>query len=89
MTLDSTIKSRVPEFYLDWICEFEFSSLTGTFSFLNGVPSTQQSMSISGGFKWGTTAAESCQISMAIAFYTDGSGTITGSVCGYAVNASF
>jgi hypothetical protein len=80
----------------DWECITGFIvngdpyiSLSGTFSFLNGVPSTQQSMTISGGFKWGTTTEESCQISLSINFGTDGSGTITGSVCGYTVDASF
>ena len=66
-----------------------YISLTGTFSFLNNQPATQQSMSINGGFKWGTTAEESCQIQLSINFNASGSGTITGTVCGYAVNASF
>lgn len=66
-----------------------YISLAGTFSFLNGVPSTQQSMTISGGFKWGLTAAESCQISLSINFGSGGSGTVTGTVCGYTVDATF
>ena len=66
-----------------------YISLTGTFTFLNGAPSTQQSMSISGGFKWGTSAEESCQIQLSINFNANGGGTITGSVCGYTVNASY
>ena len=80
----------------DWQCITGFIvngdpyiSLTGTFTFLNNAPATQQSMTISGGFKWGTAAAESCQISLAINFGTDGSGTISGSVCGYSVYATF
>jgi hypothetical protein len=66
-----------------------YISLSGTFSFLGGAPATQQSMTISGGFKWGTTAAESCQISLSINFSSDGGGTMTGTVCGYSVSASF
>lgn len=45
-----------------------YISLTGTFSFMNYAPATQQSMSIGGGFKWGTTADESCQIDLSILF---------------------
>ena len=66
-----------------------YISLSGTFSFLGGAPATQQSMTITGGFKWGTTAAESCQISLSINFGSGGGGSITGSVCGYTVNTSF
>ena len=66
-----------------------YITLAGTFSFLNGAPSTQQSMDINGGFKWGTTAAESCQIDLSINFNSNGSGSISGSVCGYTANASF
>ncbi|MFH1874208.1 MAG: hypothetical protein ABH859_03360 [Pseudomonadota bacterium] len=80
----------------DWECISGFIingdpyiSLSGTFSFLNGAPSTQQSLTISGGFKWGTTAAESCQIHLSTNFYTSGGGTTTGTICGYTVNESF
>lgn len=80
----------------DWECITGFIingdpyiSLSGTFSFMNGAPSTQQTMTITGGFKWGTTAADSCQIYVSINFNPDGSGTMTGSVCGYSVDASF
>jgi hypothetical protein len=66
-----------------------YISLTGTFTWMNDQPATQQTMSINGGFKWGTTAEESCQIHLAINFSANGSGTITGTVCGYTVNASF
>lgn len=66
-----------------------YISLSGTFTFMGGVPSTQQSMTITGGFKWGTTAAESCQIYISINFNSGGGGTMSGTVCGYSVSANF
>ena len=66
-----------------------YISLSGTFTFLNFAPSTQQSVTISGGFKWGTTAEESCQISLSTNFSTGGGGRTTGTVCGNSVDASF
>jgi hypothetical protein len=79
----------------DWECITGFIingdpyiTLSGTFSFLNGQPATQQTMTISGGFEWGSTAAESCQISLTINYNSDGGATMSGTICGYSVSAS-
>jgi hypothetical protein len=66
-----------------------YISLTGTFSFLNGVPATQQHVGIHGGVKWGTAAAESCQISLDTNFNRDGTGRTTGTVCSHTIDVSF
>ncbi len=84
------------ESIVDWQCIGGFVingdpyiSASGTFSYLNGQPGTRQDMTISGGFKWGTTAAQSCQIQLSILFnQTAGTYTMTGNVCGYQVSAS-
>lgn len=80
----------------DWSCITGFVingdpylSLTGTFSFFNGAPSSQQSIRMSGGIKWGTTAADSCQISLTTNFNSNGSGTTNGTICGRSINISF
>lgn len=67
-----------------------YISLAGTFSFLNWAPATTQTISIGGGFKWGTSAAESCQIRLTINFPTAGSGStsVSGTICGRNVNIS-
>lgn len=89
------INMQATETITDWQCITgyiingdPYISLVGTFSFINAAPATRQDMTISGGFKWGTTAEESCQISLSINFGNDGSATISGTVCGYPVSAS-
>jgi hypothetical protein len=67
-----------------------YISLSGQFSFMNGAPSTQSEININGGFKWGTSADESCQIDISIQIdTTGGGGTMTGTVCGYSVDTTF
>jgi hypothetical protein len=65
-------------------------SLTGTFSFLNGSPATQQSLTLSGGFRWNFDEGGSgfCAINLTLNLATAGSGTTTvsGTVCGRQVN---
>jgi hypothetical protein len=79
----------------DWQCVTGFIvngdpyiSLTGTFSFMNYALSTQHQLTLTGGWKWGTTAAESCQLHLVIDIDDSGAGSITGDVCGYEVNVS-
>ena len=91
------LQISVQETITDWQCITgyiingdPYISLLGTFTFMGGQPSSQQTMRISGGFKWGTTAADSCQIQLTINFNSGGNGgTITGSVCDYTVSGSF
>jgi len=66
-----------------------YISLTGTFSFLNGAPSTQQHVGINGGIKWGTASAQSCQIHLDTNFNRDGTGRTTGTVCAHTIDISF
>ncbi len=65
-------------------------SLTGTFTFLNGSPGTQQSLTLSGGFRWNFDGGGSgfCAINLTLNLATAGSGTTTvsGTVCGRQVN---
>ncbi len=80
----------------DWMClpplvinGDPYISLTGTFSFVNGAPATQQHVGINGGIKWGTTAAASCQIHLDTNFNRDGSGRTTGTVCGHTIDITY
>jgi hypothetical protein len=84
---------QVTETLTDWACTGDhvvngdpYLSLAGHFSYMNGQPSTAQTMSLSGGFK---TASQSCQVNLTINFGNTGHGTISGTLCGYGVNASF
>lgn len=63
-----------------------YISITGTFSFLNGYPSTQQHIQISGGFKSSDWA---CQINLGTNFNPSGGGHTSGTVCGYSVDFTF
>lgn len=82
----------------DWACVSgkiingdPYVSAVGTFSFINGQPATQQTVSVTGGFKWGLTALESCQIYLTFNFPTATSGTssVSGTVCGNTVYQTF
>jgi hypothetical protein len=66
-----------------------YISLSGQFSYFNGVPSTQQHLTINGGVKWGGTAEESCQIHLDTNFNRNGGGRTTGSVCNYVIDITF
>ncbi len=65
-------------------------TLTGNFSFLQGAPATQQSLTLSGGFRWDFDAGGSgfCALNLTFNLATAGSGTTTvsGTVCGRQVN---
>lgn len=83
----------VPITITDWGCEppliingDPYISITGTFSFLNGAPSTQQHLGIHGGFK---SATQNCQISLDTNFNTTGGGHTSGTVCGHSIDFSF
>lgn len=90
------IQIQATETISDWSCSppyivngDPYISLTGTFSFMNGAPSTQQHIGINGGFKWGTSSVQSCQLHLDTNFDRNGGGRTTGSVCGYTVDISF
>lgn len=84
------------ESIVDWRCVGgwvvngdPYISLVATFTFLNGSPATRQDMTINGGFKWGTSAAESCQIHLNTNFDLNaGSSRTTGTICGRSVDLS-
>lgn len=90
------IQISATETISDWMClpplvinGDPYISLTGTFSFVNGQPATQQHVGINGGIKWGTTAAASCQIHLDSNFNRDGSGRTTGTVCGHTIDITY
>jgi hypothetical protein len=66
-----------------------YLSLTGTFSFLNGQPSTTQRVTISGGFKWSGNSSGSCSMNVSTNFDRSGHGTTSGTVCGESVYYTF
>jgi hypothetical protein len=81
----------------DWSCDGNYVvngdpyvQLNSTFSYLNGSPATVQTMTLSGGFKWGTSANETCQLNITVNFNgNSGAGDISGTACGYPINSSF
>jgi hypothetical protein len=86
------LQIQITETITDWQCISGYVingdpdiSLTGTFSYVNGNPGTNQSMTISGGFKWGSG---SCQIHLSTLLNASGGWTTTGTVCGYTVAIS-
>jgi len=87
---------QVLETISDWRCVGSYVvngdpyiSAAGTFSFLNGNLSEPASISVGGGFKWGGTAAQSCQMQMTVLAYSNGTGRYSGTVCNHAVNQTF
>ena len=67
-----------------------YLSAAGTFSFLNGVQSTAASISFGGGFRWsGSAGSGSCQTIMTALFNPDGTGRLSGTMCGYQVNITY
>lgn len=65
-------------------------TLTGNFTFLGGAPATQQSLTLSGGFRWNFDGGGSgfCAVALTMNLATAGSGntTVSGTVCGRQVN---
>lgn len=87
------ISLQIPITITDWSCQTPliingdpYISITGTFSFVNGNPGTQQHITISGGFK---SETQSCQISLGTDFNTSGGGHTSGTVCGHSVDITF
>jgi hypothetical protein len=66
-----------------------YISLAGNFSFVNGNPGTQQSIVIGGGFSWGSSATQICSINLTANFNGNGSGDLSGTLCGQSVNTTF
>ncbi len=87
---------QVLETITDWRCiggrvlnGDPYLSAAGTFTFLNGAQSGTASISFGGGFKWGATAAESCQMRLTMLFHPDHTGRLSGQVCGRSVDVTF
>ncbi|HKJ01329.1 MAG TPA: hypothetical protein VJ997_02710 [Longimicrobiales bacterium] len=84
---------QVTETISDWRCVGDYVvngdpyvSVAGSMSFLNGQPSSTTSFSFGGGFKWGTASEDSCQMSLTLLLRTDGTGHLSGTVCGEGIN---
>ncbi len=87
------ISLQIPITISDWSCQpplmingDPYISITGTFTFINGAPGTQQHISISGGFK---SATQSCPILLGTDFNSSGGGHTSGTCCGYSVDFTF
>lgn len=87
---------QVTETISDWRCIGNlvingdpYVSAAGTFTFLNGNLNSPASVSIGGGFKWGTGSAQSCQMQLTMLAYSDGTGRVSGQVCGHSVNEAY
>lgn len=71
-----------------WILNGDpYLSATGSFTWLNGLPATQQSISIGGAIDYN---GNFCAVNLSILYSTGGQGTTTysGTVCGYSINGS-
>jgi hypothetical protein len=87
------IQLQIPITISDWGCEppaiingDPYISITGTFSYVNGAPGTQQHISVSGGFK---SATQSCQIQLGTDFNPNGGGHTSGTCCGHSIDFTF
>lgn len=87
---------QVTETISDWRCIGNlvingdpYVSAAGTFTFLNGNLNSPASISIGGGFKWGTGSAQGCQMQLTMLAYADGTGRVSGQVCGRSVNETY
>lgn len=87
---------QVTETITDWRCVGNlvingdpYVSAAGTFTFLNGVLNSPASISIGGGFRWGTGSAQGCQLQLTMLAYANGTGRVSGQVCSRSVNQSF
>jgi hypothetical protein len=69
-----------------------YLSAVGTFSYLNGAPSSTQHVHFGGGFRWSFTSGASGSCSVSLDLYlpnnTSSQTTLSGTVCNFSVNAS-
>ncbi len=87
---------QVTETITDWKCDSNLVingdpdiSVAGNMNFLSGAMSSAATFSFGGGIKWGTSASQSCPISLTVLINTDMTGEVSGTVCGNQVNESF
>ena len=87
---------QVTETITDWQCVGGFvvngdpyMSAAGTFTFFSGVLNSPATVSIGGGFRWGSTAAQSCQMQLTVLAYANGTGHTSGTVCGHQVDQTY
>jgi hypothetical protein len=90
------LQIEVTETISDWKCYGDYTvngdpyiSITGTFSFVNYALSSQHQIYITGAYKWGTGSDETCPIYLTIDIDEDGTGSMTGTMCGYAINEDY
>ncbi|NIR46069.1 MAG: hypothetical protein GWN99_16705 [Gemmatimonadetes bacterium] len=62
-----------------------YLSTTGSFTWLNGAPATQQSIDIGGALD---RDGQFCAINLSVIYSIDGTTTYSGTVCGYSINGS-
>jgi hypothetical protein len=80
----------------NWMCVSGFVingdpniMVSGTFNFVNGVAAGNQSVAITGGFSFGSSPSDVCTVNLTINFNLTGAGSITGTLCGNQINATF
>ena len=80
----------------NWMCVSGFVingdpdiMISGQFNFVNGAAAGNQSVGISGGFTFGSSPSDVCTVDLTINFNMNGTGTITGTLCGNQINTTF
>ena len=98
---NGVLQIQATETLTDWSCITGYLiegdpniSITGQFSFVNGNPAAAQTMTLSGGFTWATTAGQpmtgSCAVDLTASYQSNnGHGILSGIVCGYPLNNGF
>ncbi|HEU4990771.1 MAG TPA: hypothetical protein VFT41_13380 [Gemmatimonadaceae bacterium] len=66
-----------------------YLSAAGTFPFLNGALSSAASISFGGGFRYTGPVSGSCSEQMTLLLYQNGSGHLSGTMCGRQVDVTF
>lgn len=90
------LQTQITETINNWQCiggyvmdGAPYLSAAGTFSFINGNMGTAASIEFGGGFQWSGNGSGTCSVNMTAIFEPNGSGTLSGTACGYQVNVTY
>jgi hypothetical protein len=92
-----TVQVQATETITNWACVSGYVingnpnlAISGTFNYADFVPTGSQTMTVTGGFDWGSASNQSCTLNLTTALNTTtDSGTTTGTACGQTVNTTF